>query len=98
MCIRDRGELSVALQHHAYRFAARLPGYFCRISAPAVDSKLAAKASANVVLVHMHVSGGNLEGLRILGGQAGDVLCRDVCEQVIAVSPFGNGAMALQAA
>ena len=91
-------QFSVALQHHANRFAAGLLGYLCRISAPAVDAKLAAKASANVVLMHVNVRLRNLQGLRVLAGETGNILRRDVGEEMIAVCPLRDGAVAFQAA
>src|SRR5262245_53578948 len=91
-------KLGVTLQHHAYRLAVCLLRYLRRVGAPAVDAELAAEASAYVVLMHMHVGCGNLERLRVLCGQSGDILGGDVGEQMIAVSPLGNGAVAFQAA
>src|SRR5262249_41094157 len=91
-------KLGVTLQHHAHRLAICLLRYLRRVGAPAVDAELATEASAYVVLMHMHVGRGDLERLRVLRGQSGNVLGGDVGEQMIAVSPLGNGAVAFQAA
>ena len=48
--------------------------------------------------MHMDVGFRNLQRLRVLAGKSGNVLRGDVGEEMIAVSPFGDGAVAFQAA
>src|SRR6478736_5691165 len=73
----------------------RLP---IRRRAPAINAKLAAKASANVVLVNVDVAFWNLQRLSVLAGKSGYVLGGDVGEEMIVVSPLGDGAVAFKAA
>ena len=53
-------QFSIALQHHPDGFTAGFLGNLRGIDTPAIDAEFAAKASANVVLMHVDVGFRNL--------------------------------------
>src|ERR1700730_5170681 len=81
-------QFRVTLEHDSDRLAASLPGNFGGKNSPAIRGELAAESSADVVLVHTNVGGGNLERLRTLGGVNGKDLRRDVSEKMVIFCPL----------
>src|ERR1700731_1322406 len=90
-------QFGIALQHYAYGLASSFLGNLSGVCAPAINTKLTTEASAHVILMHVDICFRNLQRLSVLAGQSGNILCGDVGEKMVAVSPLGDRAMAFQA-
>src|SRR6266700_730115 len=91
-------QLGIALQHHAHRLASGFLGNLRGVKAPAVSAELAAKTSANMLLLDANASPRNLQRTGILTRYAGNVLRRNMHQELIVGRPLGDGTMALHAA
>src|SRR5207248_2309840 len=91
-------EFGRALQHDLYRLAAGLLRELRRGDAPGIIAELAAKAASNVLLLNSHIGCWDLQLGSDLLADAGDILSGEMKEQAIFVGPFGDAAMALEAA